>query len=307
MSQKEEITLQSLAEKEEVKIGYSDNDIIVVDSIQKFAEINAAHIAMNVIMICTNGRIQAHMNGRPVELKKNQVAIVPQNVVVTNIMISPDFNLKAMFLNNSILQSTLRDKMVIWNDIMYIQHNHVITLKSEYLLIFSQFYDMLNMVIEHSHDNPFRNEIIHSILSAAILAVCGELKQMLPPSDEKHLRPSTHFQRFIKLLHNSEIKYRPVEHYASELCISPKHLTAICKKYSGKTANDWIREQVLEDIKYYLKSTDLSIKQVCDRVGFSNTSFFGKYVKQHLGMTPVEFRKNWATASKARMLLSFQY
>ena len=247
-------------------------------------------------MICTNGRIHAHMNGRPVELNKNQVAIVPQNVVVTNIMISPDFNLKAMFLNNSILQSALHDKMVIWNDIMYVQHNHVITLKSEYLLIFSQFYDMLNMVIEYSQENPFRNEIIHSILSAAILAVCGELKQMLPPSDEKHLRPSTHFQRFIKLLHNSEIKYRPVEHYASELCISPKHLTAICKKYSGKTANDWIREQVLEDIKYYLKSTDLSIKQVCDRVGFSNTSFFGKYVKQHLGMTPVEFRKNWATS-----------
>ncbi len=292
MNRKEEITLQSLAEKEEVKIGYSDKDIIVVDSIQKFAEINAAHIAMNVIMICTNGRILAHMNGRPVELKKNQVAIVPQNVVVTNIMISPDFNLKAMFLNNSILQSALHDKMVIWNDIMYVQHNHVITLKSEYLLIFSQFYDMLNMVIEYSHENPFRNEIIHSILNAAILAVCGELKQMLPPSDEKHLRPSTHFQRFIKLLHNSEIKYRPVEYYASELCISPKHLTAICKKYSGKTANDWIREQVLEDIKYYLKNTDLSIKQVCDRVGFSNTSFFGKYVKQHLGMTPVEFRKN---------------
>ena len=292
MNRKEEITLKSLAEKGEVKIGYSDKDIIVVDSIQKFAEINAAHIAMNVIMICTNGRIQAHMNGRPVELKKNQVAIVPQNVVVTNIMISPDFNLKAMFLNNSILQSTLRDKMVIWNDIMYIQHNHVITLKSEYLLIFSQFYDMLNMVIEHSHDNPFRNEIIHSILSAAILAVCGELKQMLPLSDDKYHLTSNHFQRFIKLLHNSEVKYRPVEYYASQLCISPKHLTSICKKYSGKTACDWIREQVIEDIKYYLKNTDLSIKQVCDRVGFSNTSFFGKYVKEHLGMTPMEFRKS---------------
>ena len=208
------------------------------------------------------------------------------------IAIGSSFAKRSQFLNNSILQSALHDKMVIWNDIMYVQHNHVITLKSEYLLIFSQFYDMLNMVIEYSQENPFRNEIIHSILSAAILAVCGELKQMLPPSDKKHLRPSTHFQRFIKLLHNSEIKYRPVEHYASELCISPKHLTAICKKYSGKTANDWIREQVLEDIKYYLKSTDLSIKQVCDRVGFSNTSFFGKYVKQHLGMTPVEFRKN---------------
>ncbi len=292
MNRKEEITLKSLTEKGEVKIGYSDKDIIVVDSIQKFAEIKAAHIAMNVIMICTNGRIQAHMNGRPMELIKNQVAIVPQNVVVTNIMISPDFNLKAMFLNNSILQNTLRDKMIVWNDIMYIQHNHVITLKSEYLEIFSHFYDMLNMAIEHSQENPFRNEIIHSILSAAILAVFGELKLSMPSNDEKPQLPSTHFQRFLEILHNGEVKYRSVESYASELCISPKHLTAICKKYSGKTANDWIREQVLEDIRYYLKNTDLSIKQVCDRMGFSNTSFFGKYVKQHLGMTPMEFRKS---------------
>ncbi len=49
-------------------------------------------------------------------------------------------------------------------------------------------------------------------------------------------------------------------------------------------------EQVLEDIRYYLKQTDLSIKQVCDRLGFPNPSFFGKYVKDHFGMTPMQLR-----------------
>jgi AraC-like DNA-binding protein len=76
----------------------------------------------------------------------------------------------------------------------------------------------------------------------------------------------------------------------SQLCISPKYLTAVCKKNSGKTANEWITEQVLEDIRYYLKQTDLSIKQICDQLGFPNPSFFGKYVKDHFGMTPLKFR-----------------
>ncbi len=98
------------------------------------------------------------------------------------------------------------------------------------------------------------------------------------------------FQRFLDLLHSSEIKRHTVDAYASELCISPKYLTAVCKKNSGKTANEWITEQVLEDIRYYLKQTDLSIKQICDRLGFPNPSFFGKYVKDHFGMTPMEFR-----------------
>ena len=34
-----------------------------------------------------------------------------------------------------------------------------------------------------------------------------------------------------------------------------------------------------------------SIKQICDRLGFPNPSFFGKYVKDHFGMTPLEFRR----------------
>lgn len=294
MKRNEEITLLSLAEKEEVRIGYSDNEIVVVDSIQQFTEINAAHIAMNVIMICTNGKIQARMNDLHMSLSKNQVAIVPQNVLVTDIMISPDFDMKAMFLTTSILQSLLREKMMIWNDMMYVHHNHVITLDDEDVDNYSQFYDMLRSAVERGNKKPFRKEVVQSLLKVALLALCGEMKLMLPEDNlSKDTKLSnSHFQRFLEVLHNSEVKYHTVEYYASELCISPKHLTSICKRISGKTANEWIREQVIEDIRYYLKKTDLSIKQVGNRVGFSNTSFFGKYVKQHLGMTPMEYRNS---------------
>ena len=81
-----------------------------------------------------------------------------------------------------------------------------------------------------------------------------------------------------------------MESYAAELCISPKYLSVICKRCSGKTANEWITEHVIEDIRYYLKQTDLSIKQICDRLGFPNSSFFGRYVKDHFGMPPSQFR-----------------
>ena len=112
----------------------------------------------------------------------------------------------------------------------------------------------------------------------------------LPASDK--ITASIHFQKFLDLLHSEQIKYRTVEAYADELCISPKYLTAICKKQSGKTAIQWIHEQLLENIRYYLKHTDFSIKQICDKLGFPNTSFFGKYVKDHFGMTPVQLRNS---------------
>jgi len=101
----------------------------------------------------------------------------------------------------------------------------------------------------------------------------------------------SHFQRFLTLLTQSEVKHRTVESYANELCITPKYLSIVCKKHSGKTANEWICEYVMEDIRYYLKHSDLSIKQVADLLGFPNPSFFGKYVKDHFGLTPIELRK----------------
>ena len=293
MIQQEEITFQTLAENEDIQIGYSDNDIVVVDSIQQFTEVNTAHVSMNAIVICTDGKVQAQMNGIQMELHKNQVAIVPQNVTVTDVMISPDFNLKAMFLTNRILQSFLREKMNIWNDMMYIHRHYVVTMDEDEILFYTHFYEMLTLAIAKGKENPLHTDVIQSLLRSAILALCGAMKQKLSLITEHHVKTSdNHFQRFLDLLHSSEIKRRTVEAYASELCISPKYLTAVCKKSSGKTANEWITEQVLEDIRYYLRQTDLSIKQICDKLAFPNPSFFGKYVKDHFGMTPLEFRNS---------------
>ena len=291
MKQKEEITLQTLADNEDIQIGYSDNDIVVVDSIQQFTEVNTARVAMNAIVICTNGKVQAQMNSQTMELHKNQIAIVPQNVTVTDVMISPDFNLKAMFLTNRILQSFLREKMSIWNDMMFIRRHYVVTMDEDEILFYTHFYDMLTLAIVKGKDNPLHTDVIQSLLRSAILALCGAMKQKLSLATVHQVKTSdNHFQRFLDLLHSSEVKRHTVETYASELCISPKYLSALCKKNSGKTANEWITERVLEDIRYYLKQSDYSIKEICDRLGFPNPSFFGKYVKDHFGMTPLQFR-----------------
>ena len=292
--QQEEITLQTLTDNEDFMVGYSDNDIVIVDSIQKFAEISGAHVAMNAIAICMQGRVHGTINGLPTELHKNQVAIIPQNVNITDLMISPDFDLKAMFFTNRILQSFLREKMPIWNDIVYIQRLHVITMEDMDMQFYTNFYEMLRMCFNKGIDHPFRTDIIQSLLRGAILGLCGTLKQHMLHNDVllDTQTGNNHFQHFLDLLHSVNVKHRTVEWYATELCITSKYLSSLCKKHSGKTANEWITEHVLEDIRYYLKQTDYSIKQVCDILGFPNTSFFSKYVREHFGMTPQQLRQS---------------
>ena len=294
--QQEEISLQTLTTNEGIHVGYSDNDIVIVDSIQQFAIVSEAHVQMSAIAIFTSGRVQGLMNGKAIELRQNQVAVIPANVIITDLMISPDFNMKALFFTNQILQSFLREKMSIWNEVMYIQRLHVINLTGEDLRFYTCFYDMLSLCFEKDADTPFRSDVIQSLVRCAMLGLCGAMKHLSIPSkrergiSQKGSTSTRHFQRFLDLLHTSEVKHRTVESYASELCISSKYLSFVCKKQSGKTANEWITEQVMEDIRYYVKQTDLTITQVADQLGFPNPSFFGKFTKKHFGMTPVQLR-----------------
>lgn len=293
MKHQEEITFQTLAQSEDVQIGYSDNDIVIIESIQMFTEISEAHVAMNAVIICLNGRVQGKINGHTIELHKNQIAIIPQNVTITDVMISPDFESKGLFLTTRILQSLLRNQISVWNDVMYIHRLNVITLEDDGMQFYNHFYHMITMAIYQFHDNPFQSEVVHALLRAAFLAFSGNIKRNLPTKNlaDEAKTANIHFQRFLELLNNKGVKYRTVEAYANELCITPKYFSSICKKCSGKTANEWIREHILEEIRYYLQQTDLTNKEICDQIDFPNTSFFGKYVKEHFGMTPREFRK----------------
>ena len=207
----EEISIQTLTDNEDIRVGYSDNEIVIVDSILKFTEFGAAHVTMNAIAICTRGKVQGVLNGQAIELHKNQVSIIPQNVIIADPMVSPDLKLKAMFFTNRILQSFLRDKMNVWNDVVYVRRMHVITLEDIDLQFYTNFYEMLRLCFDKNNDNIFRTDVIQSLLRGAVLGLCGALKQRML-GDDVSINAHTnnpHFQRFLNLLHSFYALIKP--------------------------------------------------------------------------------------------------
>jgi AraC-like DNA-binding protein len=46
------------------------------------------------------------------------------------------------------------------------------------------------------------------------------------------------------------------------------------------------------EAKALLKSTNMTIRQISDELNLPSQSFFGKYFKRHIGISPKEYRKN---------------
>ena len=83
---------------------------------------------------------------------------------------------------------------------------------------------------------------------------------------------------------------RSVSFYADKLFITPKYLSTVVKEISGISPKEWISNITLQEIKYKLLYSSISVKEIAYSLNFPNCSFFGKYFKTHIGISPTRYR-----------------
>lgn len=103
-------------------------------------------------------------------------------------------------------------------------------------------------------------------------------------------RNEEYFSRFMEELGKHYQEERSVGFYASKLCITPKYLTTIIKRVSGRSAAEWIDSYVILEAKNLLRYSNLSIQEVAYQLNFPNQSFFGKYFKHQTGYSPSAYK-----------------
>ena len=64
------------------------------------------------------------------------------------------------------------------------------------------------------------------------------------------------------------------------------------KTVSRRSPNEWIENYVTMELRALLRNTTKSVKEIAKEMNFPNQSFLGKYFKEHVGMSPVSYRKS---------------
>lgn len=97
--------------------------------------------------------------------------------------------------------------------------------------------------------------------------------------------------KFIKLLEENFKKERKVQFYSDTLHMTAGHLSKILKEVSGRTTGELIDAAVITEACILLANPRLSVSQISDELNFSDQSFFGKFFKKHINLSPSEYRK----------------
>lgn len=140
---------------------------------------------------------------------------------------------------------------------------------------------------------PYRRKTIQNLLQSIVSDV-QYIKEIAEES-EKHdqsTRTQDVFMKFKRLVHKYCISERSIPFYASQLHVTPHHLSAIIRKASGHSVMYWINRATIQEAKLLLKTNDALGYEIADQLHFPSASAFSKFFKRETGMTPKMYQED---------------
>ena len=143
------------------------------------------------------------------------------------------------------------------------------------------------MMEEYFFQNDFSQEILKHSLSILLF----ELARSMPSAQEKILQ--TRKEPFLQVLELIDKDYKKITlaKAADQLNFNKNYLSNLVKKKSGHTFTELVHQKKLMTAKLLIQSTDFSIENICQTVGFSNKTYFYKQFALLYGIKPSEIRK----------------
>lgn len=219
------------------------------------------------------------------------VTIMPTHI--TKVMkYSPNFKGRLMAVSRAFLeQSMMPNHSSSMIQYMKIRKNPTILLQESEIKTLDECMLRLRQTILQTSHHLQRLLIQNTLMGFFIEMgnIFSERKEYnTPPS---LTRKEELFESFLRILYMYCKEQHVVSFYAEQLYITPQYLSLILKELTGRSANKWIDEALMQEAKILLKAPQATVQQVADALHFSDQSTFGKFFKKHAGMSPMEYRK----------------
>lgn len=253
------------------------------------------------IFYCQRGSVEVSLEGCHYHIKPGDVYIYMASTLVhllhksedaEGIMVEVDFYYILPIVN----------KVINVESQLFMRKNPCVSLSGEqcahfeYLL--NNLWDRINAE-DCQKENVQYQHLKLELIKSMGQTICYEILNMYftnqPLQPLQQGKKDVVFQNFMLSLFRFYRKERDVSFYARMQHITPRYFSAVIKEKTGDSALQWIVRMVITEAKQLLEESDLSIKEIADQLNFPTQSFFGKYFKQYVGVSPKEYRNNAAT------------
>lgn len=266
--------------------------LILTNSIANAQESHEPQRVNFILMaLCQRGEARYAIDTREQTVKPGDLLFISERHIVDNYEPSPDFECLCIILSTEFYHSFVLSVKNVSSLLLFSTNNPVVTLTPQEILTYTSYYQAIRgKMSDISH--PYRTPLVKALLLAMFYDMSGVIWRVEQQEAKAQSRADAIFASFIRLLETHFRQERRVSWYALQIGISPKYLSEVVKQVSKRTPNDWIDHYVVLELRVLLRNSTKSIKEISEELNFPNQSFLGKYFKEHVGMSPSEFRNN---------------
>ncbi len=274
--------------KFDLPVDFVTDDSITGDILNQYGRF-PCHIKAGVFVLCTRGTVRATINLSEYTITPNDfVTVLPGSFIQIHEVSSDTRVCFAGFSSEFISRVSYVETYLDF--LPMILDNPIMTLQEEVAQLYRNAFSLL--IRAYSLPNTLDNkEILMSIFTIFFQGV-GELyKRCKPTTNEPIKREHELYRQFIQLLMTHYTQEHEVSFYAKKCGVTPAHFSGAIRKASGHSPLAIITGIIIMNAKAQLKSTRLPVKEIAFSLGFNNLSFFNKYFRKHVEMTPQEYRE----------------
>jgi AraC family transcriptional activator of pobA len=238
-----------------------------------------------------SGQIDIWIDLVKYQVGKGDIVIVLPRTIIHMKDYSDDFSGYFIVFSPEIIRNIdLYKKGFPYRDM--ISNNPVFTLDKGGAHLFSDYCRIFHETYLRLADIP-DDEILEYMLMTLLYGVLTAYKRTVSARERnKYSRKEEIYRSLLRQIMEHYEKERSVSFYADKLCVTPKHLSAVVREVSGKSVSGLIADAVILDAKSQLKNSTNTIEQISGSLSFPDPSFFGKYFKRVVGMSPKQYRDN---------------
>ena len=281
------------------RIGDSD-ELVVMENIGTVPSGVVCLQNHGVLFFITEGRAQLEYDGHVVQLQKNDLFLYMAHSTANNFMASSDFNCRQIWFGRAELFNIDIYKQISMADMSNLKLNPVVHLNGDDIKLCDTYFQLLRDRMKFS-TSVLTPDIVRMLFGTILLEILSIMRrnseQVAEEVQHEDINSSLHKKRiidnFIKLVEESDGRIRRVDDFASQLNVTPKYLSNILKEVMNRRPSTYIQLYTLKAIERRLRFTDMTMQEIANDLNFPNPSFFGKYCKEHLGMTPLEYRMKY--------------
>lgn len=269
----------------------SDQRVTVGDDIDIFAYTSSdaklnepIKIDKAIIAVCTSGDARIKVNLQEYEVDSPMIISNLPGQILEITHTSTNFKCYVMVMSKRFIDMI---NIQGWQQrFLSAYNNPVIDINEEQLQALTIFFILMHRAASDV-ENPFRLQVIENLIRVFYYGGIGRIN----PSTSISPYKNSLVEKFIKLVHAHYREERTIGFYADQMCITPKYLSKIVKENTGRSAGEWIENHVILEARTLLHSSDMSIQQIATTLNFPNQSFFGKYFKRIMGVSPKQYRQ----------------